>query len=507
MLRTLYAKLALALVLTFLLMGWLLGAIMTYSMDMYQQEVCQKLYRDVAAYVVEHNELTLDTASAQAAVNELFESLMIINPTVEVYLLDPKGDILAYSAAPGVVRRQRVDTGPIRAFMGGAELPLFGQDPRNPEGEKIFSAAPIHRQGQLAGYLYVITGSERHDSIASMLRGSYILRLSIAGAVSTALFAVLAGLLVFALLTRRLRRLSSAVASFERDARVDLSALPESAHASGDEIDRLSATFRRMAERIASRIGDLEQADRLRRELVANVSHDLRTPLASLQGFLDTVLMKHDELSSEERREYLEIAARHSHRLGDLIGELFELAYLDAKDQPPEREPFSLEDLAQDVLQEFALKTREAGITMRVDAPPGLPLVYGNIGMIERVLENLIRNAVRYTPRGGQVTLALAAHAKGVTVRLSDTGCGIAAEDMPYIFDRFYQPHKERSASDGVGLGLAIARRILELHGSHIEAISEVSKGTTFTFDLPAALRANLSPGPLAGATSTASLA
>jgi hypothetical protein len=240
-----------------------------------------------------------------------------------------------------------------------------------------------------------------------------------------------------------------------------------------------------MAERIAERMDDLEQADRLRRELVANVSHDLRTPLASLQGYLDTVLMKHDVLSDKERRTYVEIAARHSRRLGALVAELFELACLDANDRPPECEPFSLEDLAQDVAQEFALQAREAGIALEVSAQGALPLVYGNIAMIERVLENLLRNALRFTPAGGQVQLRLVAGEEAVSVHLSDTGCGIAPEDLPYIFDRFYQPHKERQASDGVGLGLAISRRILELHGSRIEAHSEPQRGATFSFELP----------------------
>jgi len=443
--RTLYARLAFALLGLFVLVGCLFALIMATSMNMFQQEVSQKLHRDIAGHIVDHNDLQVDSAGAQSSVNRLFQSLMVVNPDVEVYLLDPSGEIRAYSAAP------------------------------------------VRRDGRLEGYLYVITGGERHDSIASMLRGSYILRLGAAGLLAAALFAALAGLVLFALLTRRLRRLSAAVSQFEREGRIDTAALPPAAPAGGDEIDRLNATFRQMAERIASRMGDLEQADRLRRELVANVSHDLRTPLACMLGYLDTVLMKEGSLDEAERREYLEIAARHGHRLSSLIGELFELACLDANDQPPERELFSLEDLAHDLVQEFALQSREAGIRLEVDARPGLPLVYGNIAMIERVLENLIRNALRHTPRDGRVTLSLSESDGGVAVRLSDTGCGIAPEHIPYIFDRFYQPHQERAedGGDGVGLGLAIARRILELHGSVIEAHSELARGTTFTFNLP----------------------
>jgi two-component system, OmpR family, sensor kinase len=487
MLRTLYARLALTLLALFLGIGCVFTLLMVYTMDLHQQEVSQKLHRDLAGYVVAHNDLNFDGAAAQALVNELFESLMVVNPNVEVYMVDLDGRIVAYSAKPGTLKRMQVDLAPIRRFIADAELPVFGDDPRQPGGHKIFSAAPVMKDGEVGCYLYIIAGGERYDSIASMLRGSYILRLSSFGLAAATVFAALAGLAVFALLTRRLRRLSHAVRRFEREGHLDPAALRAPARAGGDEIDHLTAAFREMAECIAERMDDLEQADRLRRELVANVSHDLRTPLASLQGYLDTVLMKHDVLDESERRAYVEIAARHSRRLAGLVSELFELAYLDANDRPPEREAFSLEDLAQDVAQEFALQTREAGVTLEVAPAPDLPLVYGNIAMIERVLENLIRNALRHTPAGGAVRLLLTPRETGVEVRVSDTGCGICAEDMPYIFDRFYQPHQERESAEGVGLGLAIARRILELHGSHIGASSEPQRGATFTFSLPVA--------------------
>lgn len=484
MLRTLYARLALALLVLFLAVGCLFALLMAYTMERHQQEVRQKLHRDTARYVVEHNDLDITGAEAQASVNALFEQLMVVNPNVEVYLVDLDGTLVAYSAAPGAIARTRIDVGPIERFLAGAELPVLGDDPRQADRRKVFSAAPVLRDGRVVRYLYIIAGGEQSESIASMLRGSYILRLGAWGLMAGLVFAAVAGLVAFALLTRRLRRLSAAVHRFEREGVLAPGVLPRAARG-GDEIDHLTAAFRDMAERVSGRMDDLEQADRLRRELVANVSHDLRTPLASLQGYLDTVLMKHDALSEQERRTYVDIAARHARRLGGLVAELFELACLDANDRPPQCEPFSLEDLAQDVVQEFALQAREAGVCLSVDADDGLARVYGNIAMIERVLENLIRNSLRFTPAGGQVRLALSARADAVRVSLSDTGCGIAPEDLPYIFDRYYQPQAQRRSGDGAGLGLAISRRILELHGSRIEASSVPGGGTTFRFDLP----------------------
>jgi signal transduction histidine kinase len=152
-----------------------------------------------------------------------------------------------------------------------------------------------------------------------------------------------------------------------------------------------------------------------------------------------------------------------------------------------------LAELVQDNVQRFHIAAEERGVALRADYDPALPRVVADLGLLERALQNLVENALRYTPERGTVTVALdRLEANGhvgprVEVRVSDTGCGIAAEDMPYIFERFYQPHQERAAGNGagVGLGLAIARRILELHGSRIEAVSEPERGATFTFHLP----------------------
>lgn len=254
---------------------------------------------------------------------------------------------------------------------------------------------------------------------------------------------------------------------------------------SRDEIDRLGVTFSQMADRILQQLTKLKQTDRLRRELVANVSHDLRTPLASLQGYLETLLLKEGKLTPQEQRNYLEIATKHSERLGKLVYELFELAKLDSHETQLHLEAFSLGELVQDVTQKFQLAAEKRRILLQTDFSADLPFAWADIGLIERVLENLIENALRYTPEGGTVTVALIRGDEKITVQVSDTGCGIPQGDIPYIFDRFYRAEKNQPERlSGAGLGLAIAKRILELHGSPIEVNSTLNVGTTFTFPL-----------------------
>ena len=212
----------------------------------------------------------------------------------------------------------------------------------------------------------------------------------------------------------------------------------------------------------------------------------MRTPLASIQGYLETLLLKHDTLAPDDRRRYLEIAGKHSERLGKLVTELFELTKLESNDMQLHRERFPIAELMQDVAQEFHLAAEKKHINLEVHLQENNLVVFADIGLLARVFSNLIENALRYTPSGGVIRLDLSVDENKVCVRLSDTGCGIPPEEISHVFDRFYRLGKNTGEnSDGAGLGLAIAKRILELHGSTLEADSTVNVGTTLTFHLP----------------------
>ena len=240
----------------------------------------------------------------------------------------------------------------------------------------------------------------------------------------------------------------------------------------------------RLAREAAGARVDAENV-RLRAALFSSVTHDLRTPLASLQGHLETLHYKGERLSEAEKRGYMEIALRQSGLLSELVAKLFELAKLDAERPPMLPEPFVLPDLVQDVVQQFELAAANRRVTLAAHLPLEMPLVFGDIGLIERALRNLIENSLRFTPEGGAVRVGVAAEAGHAAVRVSDTGCGIDAADLPRIFDRFYRGEKSRSDSSGnAGLGLAITKRILELHGSAISVASRPGD-TTIAFTLP----------------------
>lgn len=488
--KSLFARLSAALLLVVALIGGGFFVVEQVSTGLYYEEITQRLNSSIAMYVTGEMQLMENGQVNDDALTLLAQRAMIINPTVEVYLLDTEGEILAHALPPESIQANRVDLAPVQALIGGqSEMPLRGTDPRNTGREKIFSAHPVMHNEVLQGYLYAILGGQKYDELADSVRGSYVRTLSIGALVAIALGAFLVGLLVFGLLTRRLTQLTGDVSRFTESG-FDPALQPRaSAHNANksDEIGRLRDAFVSMAGKIQEQFESLQETDRLRRELVSNVSHDLRTPLASMHGYVETLLLKNDSLSEQERLRYLEITRKHSLRLRSLIGDLFELSKLDSASIQPSLEWFSLAELLQDVTQEFELQAEKKGVKIEVLAEPAATRVYADIGLMQRVLENLLRNALRYTPRGGTISISLDKRPDHVAVAVADTGCGIAEHELERIFDRFYRSEQgEEERSNSAGLGLAIVKRILDLHGSRITVSSRLNEGTRFEFDIPA---------------------
>jgi hypothetical protein len=294
-------------------------------------------------------------------------------------------------------------------------------------------------------------------------------------------------LLFLRLLTRRLGVLEDAIRRFRDANGIATPFRHESgAPSGGDEVDRLEALFGDLAARIEAQMAALKSTDVMRRELLANVSHDLRTPLTTLLAHLETLQMKQSELTSQERGEYLDVATRQSQRIGLLVEQLLEAAKLEAGQVTVNVEPFPIGELLQDVVQKFALAARDCGVALDVDAMAAATMVSGDIALLERVLDNLIDNALRHTPVGGRVTVQSQPRGERVRIAVIDSGPGLTREEAERAFERFYRGDPGRSTRSGQsGLGLAIVKSILELHGSNIAVDSQPGHGASFYFELP----------------------
>ena len=458
------------------------------SVQLYFDELSQRLNGSLAMYVVNAHALFDQGEVDYEIVEMLADRAMVVNPTAEIYLLDPEGSIIAHGLDPARVQLSSVDLAPVKHYLSGeARGAVHGVDPAKPGAQKVFSAFPVEVDGDLMGYVYIVLGGAQYEAVAADVSQSYARTMIGVAIVALVALSLLIGSLVFSTLTRPLRRLTSAVtgytaSDFSGEVRVP------STGGDDDEIAELSRAFVKMSEKIEQQMEFLRENDRIRRELVSNVSHDLRTPLASMQGYIETLLIKGDQLTLDERTQYLEVARKHAKHLGSLIEALFELAKLDSSRMSPEFEQFPLMELVQDVMQMFELQAREKSISLSIEPPRTPVTVYADIGLIQRVLENLIGNALKYTPRNGNVTISVAGQSEHVEVRVSDTGLGIPEKDLDRILDRFYRAEQgEESLANSSGLGLAITKRILELHGSEIRVTSELKAGTAFEFELPVA--------------------
>jgi signal transduction histidine kinase len=254
-----------------------------------------------------------------------------------------------------------------------------------------------------------------------------------------------------------------------------------------DEVAELAFAFNRMADELGHRTNALETSDRLRRQLIADVSHELMTPLTAVLGHLETLTMDEVRLNDAQRLKQIEITAREARRLERLIGDLLAAARLEDRGIELNIEPIETRELFEQLAARHEYDCRRRAIALRVRVEPGADAFDADPFRIDQVLENLMTNALRHTPDGGTIELSAAPTAAGIALEISDSGEGIPSEHLPYIFDRFYKAASAHGiASRGSGLGLSIVKAIVERHGGRVTAASTAGSGTSIRIEIPA---------------------
>lgn len=476
-----------AFILLVLLMGVSYIAITSYFANMHHQETAQRLDAEVANHVIAEKFTGASPFLEDGSVNkplfgDLMHDMMAVNRGIEVYLLDDKGSIL-YSVVldpNDSDATQSVSLGPIDSFIADkGEKFILGDDPRNPGEQKIFSAAPYDIDGH-QGYIYIILAGKKFQEVSNTLLGQYFAKLGLGAFLLTMLFSALIGLLAIWFITKNLRVITGTVRRFHDG---DLTARIEDPEKS--DISIFANSFNEMADSIVGNMDKMQSVDLLRRELIANVSHDLRTPLAILKGYVETLQIKRDSLSEKEKQEYLQITHDNVDRLSKLINQLFEYSKLEAEQVVPVKEPFSITELSHDLIAKFNVLAEKKQIALELEKPEENNMVYADVSLVERALQNLIENAIKYTEPQGKVTLTLQKKGTNIEINITDTGTGIPVNEQPFIFDRYKQVN-ESAKKQGSGLGLAIVKKIMELHDTTITVLSKPTKGSTFIFNLPA---------------------
>lgn len=490
MFKSLYSRLALVLLSVFLVMGILLFWVFEHASMSTQNETSQRLHLELAEHIVKDLGITSKGHFDTEMIKDAFHQMMILGPTIELYVLDKEGRLITYDAPEEKIKLRQVDLKPIIAFVERKlDLPILGDDPRSTSKQKIFSAARVLAKNEdetIVGYLYIIIGGENYDSVATALRLSRAWKISLIGIASALLFLLLASLLLFYALTRPLRRLTKEVTTFEQS---DFKELPgnmdDDLAVNQGELNQLKASFHQMEKRIAMQLERLNNQDKIRREFLAYVSHDLRTPLAGMKAYLETLELKPD-MPLPERQDFLQKAIINGDRLEGMINELFELTRLESKQIELNKDEFSIGDLLSDIYSSLEKKAKDKNINLTIECDEPQAQVLADIAKIERVIQNLVENAIRYSDEGETVILsATKKNDNTLQLVIKDTGSGIAAEHLPYIFEPYYRaPDEYKLKHKGAGLGLAISQRLLALHGVSLNVKSTINKGTTFSFDL-----------------------
>jgi signal transduction histidine kinase len=489
---TLTRRLSLALAALLLAFGLLVAGVVRHVALQQEEESLQRLSSGLAAHIVGHWPAVRSAdESDRAARSELLGMLMTVNPGIQVYLLDAEGLVDHYIGEPGMVRTPRVDLEPVRAFLAGNPLPMRGTDPMG-GAARSFSAAmfpPLPGQARPPGYLYIVLPS------AGVTPGSEFSQQPLwRGAAWTVAAGGLATLLLGAWVLRQFTRPLTKLV--QRMQAWDIHSMPPPAGggpaaAPRHEVDAIAQSFDSLSQRVAEQVQARAEQEAAHRDVMANVAHDLRTPLTALHGHLEA--LNDDALAAApaRRNQLLTAALSQSDKVRRLSQQLFELATLQSTDDLPQRERFRLDELVADTVQKFHPGVPQQAVALAGPAPAAV-LLDGDLHLIERALSNLIDNAVRHAPGLHPVQVSLDSDGTQARVLVADTGPGLPIELARRL--EAGQPVREPALSrpgGGVGgLGLAIAQRIALLHGGSLRVQAGPGPGTRLVLSLPLAGRA-----------------
>jgi signal transduction histidine kinase len=433
---------------------------------------------------------------------EFLRNLVLYEPDSQLYLLDAMGTVLATSGRAKLAPDFKVALAPVQQAAGSEPMPyVMGDDPEHMNADAVIAARALHRavirnDEGVAGYLYLVCQKPAlPEGRIEALRSSFalpLLGLIVAlVALTTALAAWITGVV-----TRPLHRLSQAVAAVAHEG-LDAGApgslpgrWPEAE--AKDEFGQLSQGFRGMLDALRRQWEALRRLDHFRREGVSNLSHDLRSPLTATAACLETLDARFaNDAARADDRQLLEVALRNTRNAARLVQSLGDLAQLDEPQFALKRERLDVAELLGDIALRFEPRAAAQGVALQVEPAGDEPTVAAlDIELFERAVANLVDNALKFCAAGGRITLRVRREGDTVQVSVADSGAGIAAAELPHLFDRFYQSRQSvapATGEGGKGLGLAIVKRIAELHGGGVRVQSGLGEGTTVTLSLPAA--------------------
>lgn len=382
------------------------------------------IYRNVARGLAEKLRIFSEKAPREV-LSQRIEELSTVNPGVRIYLVNSRGIITMSPKANGRTVIPFINLTPVKKALAATseEEVEYGDDPQSPDRKVPFSVVTLRLAGD-PYYLYVVTADTEFGSSFMREAGkSLALTTFVLALSSTAIVVSIIGFIFY----RRLKTVSSSIAV---------------------------------------------------------LSHDLRGPLTSIQGYLETVIRKGDKLDSKESAQFIKVALRSTKSAASMLNDLHHLSKIEAAGDEVVIEPLSIGDLIMDSVMAVKLQSDEKGIALSVHAPPCTPLVQGNLELLERLVRNLLDNAIRYTPHGGRIDISLNNVPDKVRVTILDNGPGIPSSELDRVTNRFVRGARVSQKIQGSGIGLSVAAEVARLHGGQLRILSREGEGTVVLFEL-----------------------
>jgi len=462
---------------------WMSGTIATTLLGQSPDRIAADAARDVAAALQKDPAVDIEKFVRDRYGN-LAQPLMVVLEDGRVVrnheLPPPEGMRRWPGRPPAGAAAGRAETGDVLpGTQRGSGMrpfgPRMGPGREGPPGER----AAIEIGGEGVGFVFV---AGRNPRTAMFLR-EFAPTQAVIGVLLLVVGSAVASLAIFRPAHRRLRDLEKVAQAIGEG---DLSArAPETG---GDEVTALARAFNQMAGDLEARTRAMELSDRTRRQLLADVSHELKTPLAAIRGYAETLAMPEVRLDEGTRRRYLEIVGDETVKLERIVGDLLDLARLESGGLTLTCGAVQVSQLFRRVADRHERDMLEKQVTLETSAAPGLEEIWCDPARLEQALQNLVANALRHTPEGGQITLVAERAGEGVRLIVRDTGPGVPEEHLPRIFDRFYKTDASRTDpywKSGSGLGLSIVKAIVERHGGTVSAANIPAGGAEFTITLP----------------------
>lgn len=451
-----------------------------YATNHYHLASTQLLNKDVAAHIVKFASPYDGTQINKRRADSVFKNVMVISPSAEVYFLDSNGNVLDFYGHQKEIKLWKVPLKNIDKFIASkGEDYIKATDPRDPSYPKIFSAAEVKSATRKLGYIYVILGSNEYRAVTDMLFGSHITSLIIKAFFFIIILSIILSLLYIKRIQKSFGRMINVLENFKNgdyNARFNTK--------DNDELAPVSKAFNKMADLLTYNINKLSNIEKERKEFIANITHDLRTPLTIARGYAETLQIKKQtgEITDNEQDNFMQMIMKKILQVQHMVQHLFEISKMETAGYEPQKDPFVLSEIVQEIVNIFQLNAKEKSVSLTCVQCQYLVWINADIGLMERVIQNLVDNAVKNTPENGNIEVALEVENNYLIFKIKNTGNPLSAGFIDWINSTESNFNEHYSSSQKPGLGLRIVKKILSLHASALHAETQNNSTNIFSF-------------------------